>query len=53
MVSGQNDSENAAFSLRHLFSRLKALFVAGKGRPVAVLILLWALSASLLSEAEL
>ncbi len=53
MVSGQNDSENAVFSLRHLFSRLKALFSAGKGRPVAALILLWALSASLLSEAEL
>ena len=53
MVSGQNDSGNAAFSLRHLFLRLKALFSAGKGRPVAALILLWALSASLLSEAEL
>ena len=48
-----DDPESEVRSPRRFFARLRGLFSAGKGRPVAALILLWALSASLLSEAEL
>ena len=39
--------------MKALFGRLKKIFLAGKGRPVAAGILLWMLFASLISEADL